>query len=190
MNKIDWTYITCVFRISDILMYVLLPFFAGLTIWGTQLNLVLYRGEAKCFGEQIESGYPSLVFYLLISYSLIMCYLGLILYAVTQDRKSKRVRRQVFILLRKLDSDFFQEVYDSAYQTTVEEVIRRHEIIKTLKEFGIFFVLAGLVPSEFRKIKCVDYEWSLKNRERGIVRCNVCLRDFKGGDSLKEWPKC
>lgn len=99
-------------------MYGLLPFFVFWTIWGTELNLELYRGKAKCDGKEIDTGYPSLVFWLLTSYSLILCYFGLIVFGLNADYRSKAVRKAMFVLLRKMiqteDSQTFHEIYDNA----------------------------------------------------------------------------
>ena len=77
-------------------------------------------------------------------------------------------------------------------QNISNEASKRLDTIKTLNEFGIYFIMRGLSPQEFQhstgSLKTVPYR-SVYG-DLGFTRCNLCLIDFSVGEKVKQFPGC
>ena len=144
-------------------MFGLLPFFFGWTCWGTSLFFKINQGQASCPGQQdTEQGFPFIIFWLILSYSFISCYLSLLLFGLNADHRSKQVRKSMIQLLRRLSQspDDNQELYDNAVQNIQDEVNRRQDAVLTLQEYGVYFMLQGLKKEEFQHIRVIRFTQS------------------------------
>lgn len=80
------------------------------------------------------------------------------------------------------------ELYENARANVQEENQRRQETIKTLNEYGLYFMQRGLNSQEFQKIKIISYKPI--HGDMGFTRCSICLNDFHVKEKLKSFPGC
>ena len=107
-------------------------------------------------------------------------------------RKIKSQRNGVLSLLRAQGAAVDPELQESAKQNLSDEASKRLDTIKTLNEFGIYFIMRGLTPQEFQHstgtLKTVPYR--AVYGDIGFTRCNLCLVDFSAGEKVKQFPGC
>jgi hypothetical protein len=82
--QLNWSWLGRLIVLSYFLIFVMLPFFICWTWYGTALFFMLSQGQAICTGNEDENtGWPFLVFWLILSYTLISCYFSLLLFGLS-----------------------------------------------------------------------------------------------------------
>ncbi|CDW85966.1 zinc c3hc4 type domain-containing protein [Stylonychia lemnae] len=85
-------------------------------------------------------------------------------------------------------NDVDNEIIENARANVQEEAQKRLETIKTLNEYGIYYMLRGIQQAEFMKIKTINYRQI--HETIGFSRCSICLNDFELNKKVKQFPKC
>ena len=84
--QLNWAKLGRLIGLSYFLIFVMLPFFICWTWYGTVLFFMLSQGEATCDENETQNmGWPFLVFWLILSYTLISCYLSLIFFGINAN---------------------------------------------------------------------------------------------------------
>lgn len=69
----------------------LLPFFIGWTVWGTFLLVMINLKTAEC--DEETTSWQFLIFWLVLSYGIIISYITLLVYGFNVSKKAKDVRK-------------------------------------------------------------------------------------------------
>ena len=118
MPTFAWDKIGRLRMLSYFQLLILVPFFLAWTIYGTVLFVKISSGEASCAETGSNDTFAFLIFWFILSYILIFCYICLLLYGVSSAQRSARVKKSMLQLLRKLNasemSETNQEIYENA----------------------------------------------------------------------------
>lgn len=97
--------------------------------------------------------YSFFVFWLLCNLILLLSYAILLASLQLAKNSSESMRKQLLLLLRRLDiHEFDSEIYDNAKQNYEEENNKKIDLISNLNEYGIFLLVRGLQNSEYVKL--------------------------------------
>lgn len=87
-----------------------------------------------------------MIFWIILNYILILSYGILILVWICAQHNSVKMRKNTLSLLRRMNiHEIDTDLYENARANVQEETQRRNETIKTLNEYGIYFMQKGLV---------------------------------------------
>ena len=165
------------------------PFFLAWTIYGTTMFININRGDANCSTDNNDT-FAFLIFWFILSYVLIFCYLCLVMYGFSSAQRSAQVKKSMLQLLRKLNGsemgEMNQEIYENALYNIQDDIMRHQSTVRTLREYGIYLLQQGIDPTMFARMRVITYKHDMI--DLGVVRCSICFADFKEGDRVKEYP--
>eukprot|EP00347_Sterkiella_histriomuscorum_P013153 403365807 len=113
--------------------------------------------------------------------ALSFCWCGLLLAQLGLLVQPKTLQN-VKMRIHEIDN----ELIENARANVQEESFKRIETIRTLNEYGIYYMQRGIQSSEFKKIKTVQFK-SIHDTI-GFTRCSICLHDFELNKKVKQFP--
>ena len=119
MATFAWDKIGRLRMLSYFQLLFLVPFFLAWTIYGTVLFIKISSGDASCSETGRNDTFAFLIFWFILSYILIFCYVCLLFYGLSSAARSARVKKSMLQLLRKLNSGEMNETNQEIYENAV-----------------------------------------------------------------------
>ena len=86
----------------------MVPFFLAWTIYGNVIFIKVNEGDANCQTDNNDT-FAFIIFWFILSYVLMFCYLCLLLFGLSASQKSAQVKKSMLQLLRKLNGSEMSE---------------------------------------------------------------------------------
>jgi hypothetical protein len=86
-----------------------------------------------------------MIFWIILCYILVICYGILVIVWICAHQSALKMRKNTISLLRRMNiHEVDNELYENAKANVQEETQKRQETIKTLNEYGLYFMQRGL----------------------------------------------
>ena len=102
LGTFAWEKLKCLRALTYFQLIFMVPFFLFWTIYGNYIFFRINEGSANCETDNNDT-FAFIIFWFILSYVLMFCYMCLLLFGFSSAQKSAQVKKSMLQLLRKLN---------------------------------------------------------------------------------------